>query len=114
MGNNHELTTLSEVMESLRKKGIDQEFLYTKGYLQIGNSPLYSPSELQIIKSYRFEGKTDPGDSSVLYLIKSMNGFTGFIIDSYGVYSNQENNEFNNLIRQIPVLDHHDEVLFTL
>ncbi len=114
MGTDHQLTTLSEVMEALAKKGIDKEFALTKNGFQLGDSRFYSPQDLIIIKTYRFEGENDPGDSSILYLIKTVDELIGYNIDSYGVYSEHENGDFNNFIRQIPVAKHEDEILFKL
>lgn len=114
MAEHHDLTTLSQVMEGLRKKGIDQEFKLKKEGFTIGSSKFYSPSDLLIIKDYRFEGETDPGEESVLYLIKANDGLIGYTIDSYGVYSEHESGDFNNFMRQIPVAKHEDEILFKL
>ncbi|MEO5967924.1 MAG: hypothetical protein ABIP68_04415 [Ferruginibacter sp.] len=114
MSTDHDLTTLSEVMNALGKRGIHQEFKLTKSGFQLGESKFYNPQDLTIIKTYRFEGETDPGDSSILYLIKTNDDLIGYNIDSYGVYSEHENGDFNNFIRQIPVANHESEILFKL
>ena len=58
--------------------------------------------DLTIIKTYRFEGESDPSDSSILYIIEANDGLKGYSIDAYGVYSNHDNEEgYDNFIRLI-------------
>lgn len=103
-----QMTTLSQVMNSLREKGQDAEFKLADsglGLINTGNGKLYSIEELRIVRTYRFEGESDPSDSAILYLIESKDGQTGYIIDSYGAYSSYENDDFDKLIRGIEVVE---------
>lgn len=46
------------------------------------------PSEFDIVAHHRFEGDTDPSNSSVLYVIESHNhAMKGILISAYGMYS---------------------------
>ena len=101
-----EMTTLSQVMNQLREKGKDVEFKLADsglGLINAGNGKLYSISDLRIIRTYRFEGDSNPADSSILYLIEAKDGTIGYILDAYGVYSGYEDDQFDKLIREIPV-----------
>ncbi len=100
------MTTLSQVMNQLREKGKDVEFKLADsglGLINAANGKLYSISDLRIIRTYRFEGDSNPSDSSILYLIEAKDGTIGYILDAYGVYSGYEDDQFDKLIREIPV-----------
>lgn len=52
------------------------------------------PSEFDIVAHHRFEGDTDPGNSSVLYVIESHDGhIKGVLISAYGMYSDSLSDE---------------------
>ncbi|MBK7884985.1 MAG: hypothetical protein IPJ81_15280 [Chitinophagaceae bacterium] len=111
----HPMTTLSEVMEKLRLKGLDTEMRWTKEGFSAGKGKVYQPDELEIIKVYRFEGMSDPSDTSILYLIKANDGLIGYSIDAYGAYSNHDNEEgYDNFIRLIPETGHDQQLSFEL
>ncbi len=115
MEKHDEMTTLVEVLEKLRMKKIDNEFRWENGSFNSGRGKNYSPEELTIIKTYRFEGESDPSDSSILYIIEAGDGLKGYSLDAYGVYSNHEGEEgYDNFIRQIKVENHEDQLMFEL
>lgn len=100
------MTTLSQVMNQLREKGKDAEFKLADsglGLINATNGKLYPISDLRIIRTYRFEGESDPSDSSILYLIEGTDGQVGYLLDAYGVYSGYEDDQFDKVIRAIPV-----------
>jgi hypothetical protein len=107
-----EMTTLVEVMDKLKKKGKDHEFLMTRNGFTPGNGKYYSPDELSIIKTYRFEGESDPADSAIIYIIQTNDGLTGYSLDAYGVYSTVDNSEFDEFIKKIPVNEHEEQAIF--
>ena len=110
-----QMSTLSTVMEKLRLKKMDNEFRWTPEGFTAGKGKVYQPEDLKILKSYRFEGASDPSDMSVLYLIQANDGLIGYSLDAYGVYSNHEDEEgYDNFIRKIPVEGHADQLLFDL
>ena len=99
-----EMNTLSSVLERLRVKKIDNEFRWTPEGFTANKGKTYKPDELTIIKTYRFEGASDPADSSILYIIEANDGLIGYSLDSYGVYSDHEDEEgYDNFIRHIKV-----------
>ncbi|MCU7695391.1 hypothetical protein ACFSPU_12810 [Haoranjiania flava] len=99
------MTTLTEVLNSLRKKGIDSEIkLNDANEMQHDKSgKIFKPEELTIIKTYRFEGQSDPGDNSALYIVKDAQGNKSFILDTYGAYSDNPGPKFDDFLKQIPV-----------
>ncbi|MEO8713081.1 MAG: hypothetical protein ABI405_13200 [Parafilimonas sp.] len=108
-----EMNTLSQIMNKLSVKGYDNEFRLTKdGFTTKDKS--YQPADLMIVKSYRFEGESDPADTSILYLIKANDGLIGYSLDAYGVYTNHDEEGYDNFIRQIPVKNNDAQLLFEL
>jgi len=109
-----EMNTLSQVMNKLSGKGYDTEFRWSDDNF-LYNDNAYKPDDLTIIKTYRFEGVSDPSDTSILYLIKTNDGNIGYSLDAYGVYSNHDDEEgYDNFIRQIPIKDNEEQLLFEL
>ena len=101
------MTTLSEVMRTLSERGIQREFrMNEKCEMKFENSEkVYQPAELVILKTYRFEGDSNPDDNAVLYVVKDGAGNRGMIIDSYGADSNYPGEEFDKFLRDIPILE---------
>lgn len=99
------MTTLSGVLEVLKERGYDTEFrLLEDGRLQnIGDNKIYDPGDLKIIRTYRFEGESNPSDSAVLYVLEHTTGHIGYIINAYGAYSDYEGDVFDDFIRKLPV-----------
>jgi hypothetical protein len=67
------------------------------------NEKIYSPEDLVIVKSYRFEGESNPDDNAVLYLIEDRDGELATLLDSYGATSNYSGEEFDNFLRKVPI-----------
>ena len=110
-----QMSTLSGVLEKLRVKKIDNEFKWTPDGFTIGKGKFYEPSDLKIIKVYRFEGDSDPSDSSVLYIIEANDGLIGYSMDAYGVYSNHDEEEgYDNFVRKVPLEDREEQILFDI
>lgn len=109
----NEMTSSSAVLEKLRQKKADNEFRWTEQGFTAGKNKVYTPEELKIIKTYRFEGDSDPADSSIIYVIEANDGLTGYSIDSYGVYSDHnDDGGYDNFVRQIPVEDREEQLIF--
>jgi hypothetical protein len=106
------MTTLTDVLEGLRQKHSDNEFKIDKnGFSTKGK--FYKPEDLTIIKTYRFEGESDPADSSIVYLIEATDGTIGYSIDAYGVYSTHEEDNYDDLIKKIQVQERDEQVIFS-
>jgi hypothetical protein len=106
-----EMTSLSYVLEKLRMRRQDNEFIMDGEQLAAPNGKKYEPTDLKIIKTYRFEGDSNPSDASILYIIEANDGLIGYSIDAYGAYSNHEEN-YDDFIRKISVEDRDEQILF--
>ncbi|RPD38543.1 hypothetical protein [Chitinophaga barathri] len=110
----NEMTTLSQVLAKLHSKGYDNEFKVSDhGRMQSPDGEqIYNPEDLKIIKTYRFEGESDPSDNSVLYLLEDQEGHKGYVLDAYGMYSSHDEAGFDEFLKKIPVEDREDQVIF--
>ena len=106
-----EMTTLSSVLEKLRLKKQDNEFLMTEEGFTPGNNKYYEPEDLTIIKTYRFEGDSDPSDSAILYVIEAKDGMRGYSLDAYGAYTNH-GDKYNEFIKKLNVEDRDEQIIF--
>ncbi len=107
-----EMTTVSSVLEKLRIKKHDKEFRMTPEGFTPGNGKYYQPDDLKIIRTYRFEGESDPSDSSIIYLIEANDGLIGYSLDAYGVYSDHENDGYDDFIKKIPLEEREEQHIF--
>ena len=107
---NHNLKTLSQVLDILRERGITRGIRMNeeKQFILEDTEITYKPSDLCIVKSYRFEGDSNPDDNAVLYVLQDKDGLQSIIIDSYGAESNYNGEEFDDFLRQIPVEEKED------
>jgi hypothetical protein len=80
--------TLSEAMAGLKSRGYTIDFNLSYDCIICHETPInLMPSEFEIMEVYRFEGETNPSDSSILYAIESKHGEKGVLVNAYGVYS---------------------------
>ena len=100
------------LLSNCKKQGMDHEFLMTKNGFTPGNGKYYSPEDLMIIKTYRFEGESDPADSSIIYIIQTNDGLTGYSMDAYGVYSTVDDTNYDEFIKKIPVEEREEQAIF--
>lgn len=110
----NEMVTLSQVLEKLRQKGIESEITLNHDKQMMANpsGKIYDPEDLLIFKTFRFEGASDPGDNSILYLVEDTQGNVSYILDAYGAYSNNEGPEFSDFIKKVPTEDRETQELF--
>ena len=104
---NHNLKTLSQVLNTLTKRGITKEICMNEEHQMIlrNEDKVYQPEDLTVVKSYRFEGDSNPDDNAVLYLLRDNDGTLATVLDSYGSESNYSGEEFDNFLRKVPIQD---------
>jgi hypothetical protein len=98
---NREMDTISTVLNNLKIKKQDNEFVIDETGLVMLNGKLYSQHDIKIIKTYRFEGESDPADEAIIYIIRANDGAIGYSLDAYGVYTNHTNDGYADLIRKM-------------
>jgi hypothetical protein len=110
-----EMNTLSQILEKLRTKGMDNELRMTDhGKMQSTSlNKIYTPADLNIVKTYRFEGMSDPADNTVLYLVQDSDDNFGYILDSYGAYSDNAGTAFDDFLKKINTNNRDEQELFS-
>jgi len=80
--------TLTEAIADLRKRGYTYDFNLHPEWIECPPLNLQlRPSEFHVDEVYRFEGMTNPDDSSILYAVHAPSGIKGVLVDAYGTYS---------------------------
>ena len=89
------MTTLSEVLNKLKKDGYTVDFNLSENSLKCkGSSLQIHPDEFVVDKHYRFEGESDPADEAVVYAISSAkHNVKGILVDGYGISSDEITND---------------------
>lgn len=85
MATNNRYDTLSQATSALNKEGYIAELkVISENQCEIEDET-FSPEELRIAEFHRFEGMSNPADTSVVYAVESKDGSKkGVLIDSYG------------------------------
>lgn len=87
--------TLSLAINDLIRRGYTYNFNLRPDCLECAENQLnIHPDDFDIDEIHRFEGMTDPGDSSILYAISSEKyGLKGLVVSAYGVYADTYSTE---------------------
>lgn len=98
----NEMSTLVECIKVIRTRGYKTSFIAESGE-RIKNEAgkLYGPASVKINNFYRFEGESDPGDSSILYAIEANDGTKGYITNAYGPYADIKVSAFIEKVEDI-------------
>jgi Fe2+ or Zn2+ uptake regulation protein len=87
--------TLSAAMNALKERGFTHEFDFKNSNLfSHFNETEFHANQLKIVEVHRFEGLTNPSDSSILYAILCDDGSKGLLVDAYGMYADADKTEF--------------------
>jgi hypothetical protein len=96
------MSTMVSILDVLTQNGYTTQFKAGDGILlSLVTNKEYSPEEVRINHFYRFEGESNPDDSSIIYAIETDSGEKGTLIDSYGAYSDQLINAFIKEVESI-------------
>lgn len=97
------MKTLSSCLSKMAEQGYTDEFkaFGLEGVQSLQTGKLYKPQDIRIVNFYRFEGISDPADMSILYVIETVDGLKGTLVDAYGTYASPEVNRFVLEVEQI-------------
>lgn len=97
----HIYDTVTAALTDLVNRGYNLDFNLTSEALECKSINLQlMPEEFEIEEVYRFEGITDPADSSVVYAISSnLGNLKGVLVDGYGVYAENISPELLNKLK---------------
>lgn len=95
------MESLIDVLCHLKELGWDHEFKVTeKNKVEINNF-FYDTNDIELIQTFRFEDDSDPTEQAIIYIIKASDGMIGYSIDSYGIYSNHNNDHYSDFISKL-------------
>lgn len=93
--NFEDMNTLSSCTNSVVRKGYTELFqAKEEGLFAPSNKRHYKANEVRIDNFYRFEGASNPSDSSILYILQTHDGVKGLLIDSYGMATDEQISQF--------------------
>ena len=97
-------STLSEAVEGLKAQGYTEDFTLKEDCIHCSSIDSdIAPEFFTVDQMYRFEGMSDPADSSVIYAITAeANGLKGILIDAFGTYSSPLKAEMIEKLRYRP------------
>lgn len=99
---NEGMKTLSSVMNKALHAGYTEDFEMTDTGLKApSNGHYYQPDQVRIVNFYRFEGDTDPSDSSILYVLETNDEVKGVLINAYGTYANDHIGDFIKQVEEM-------------
>jgi hypothetical protein len=104
--------TVSSILEKLRSKNSDHEFQMTHQGLASGKGKFYGPEELKIVKTFNFDERTNPSHSSILYVIETNDGVTGYSLDAFGAFKNYKNETHEEFFSKIPKEEKDEKLIF--
>lgn len=86
--------TLSEAINNKQAEGYTFDFNLSNSTLECkALNEVFQATEFNVDAFYRFEGDSNPDDSSILYAIHTQSGVKGLLVDAYGTYSDNLNAE---------------------
>ena len=87
-------SSLSVAIAQLQNEGYTEDFnLIEEGITSKALKKEWKAGDCDVVRYFRFEGMTDPGDSSILYVIETKDGKKGLLVDNYsaaGTYLSPE------------------------
>jgi hypothetical protein len=85
----HMYKTMAEAVDDLRRRGFTTDFsVHRESGQVVAGDRILKSEDLTIVEHHRFEGMSDPDDSSVVYALEASNGMKGVLVDAYGAYAN--------------------------
>lgn len=87
--------TLVQALNDLKARGFTSDFNLAGDCIECTQLDLrLHPDQFEIVEVHRFEGMTNPDDSTVLYAIMSPDGVRGTFVMAYGSYADGVHADF--------------------
>lgn len=94
---------LVEATNDLPKRGFTESFKFEDGkMICVKSKTNYTPNEMKIKESHRFEGYSNPADNSVIFAVECNDGKKGMVISSYGPGASLALDEFMKSVEIVP------------
>jgi hypothetical protein len=93
---------LTSCVKRMKEEGYKEDYQVTEdGLATFDKSKTYKPDQVRIVSFYRFEGESDPGDNTILYVIETDEGGKGTLVDGYGAYADENVSKFIVQVEEI-------------
>jgi hypothetical protein len=103
MANEEKMESVAGALEEFRRLDFTRGMAVVDGCLTVeGSDRRYRPDQVLIADHRRFEGVSDPSDSSVVYAIETTDGVKGTLVDGYNAYADAAVGEFLQGVRVLP------------
>ena len=87
-------TSLSEATNGLKARGYTHDFNLKPECVECPDLQLQlSPEHFTVDEFHRFEGMSSTDDNSIVFAITSDKGMKGVLVDAYGVYASNLNDD---------------------
>jgi hypothetical protein len=78
------MTSLNSCLNRIIGDGYTDKFKPTVSGLQSKiTNRVYKPQEVKVVSFFRFEGNTNPEDNAIMYIIETIDGVKGTLVNSY-------------------------------
>jgi len=96
--------TLSEAISDLQRLGYVEDFNLKGNCLECrARQMTLFTDEFEVDSTYRFEGESNPDDTSILFAISSeKHHIKGLLVDAYGAYGDSLTMEMINKLKYKP------------
>src|SRR5665213_3027975 len=92
--------TLVSCLNDLQTKGYKTQFKAApEGLISLTTNKVFQPENIKIAHFFRFEGESNPSDSSIVYAIESSGGEKGTLVDGYGNASDEHISHFMEKVK---------------
>lgn len=97
-----DMKSMVECLNRMVLDGYSEDFkVIDIGLKSLKSEKLYSAEEVSVVNFFRFEGQSDPEDNSILYVIETMDGGKGTLVDAYGPYADAKVTGFMKNVEDI-------------
>lgn len=89
------MDSLVVVLDTLEKLGFNSQFeVNGKNIVSLQTDNIFQSNEVKIVHFYRFEGESNPDDSSIMYALECNSGEKGTLVDGYGTSADTDTANF--------------------
>jgi len=97
-----DMQSLVSILGSLTALGFETQFKATEqGLLSLATQKAFQSGEVKVVHFYRFEGESNPADSSIVYAIETNDGEKGTLVDGYGTSSDSQVTDFMQKVEEM-------------
>lgn len=96
------MDSLVTILTAAEKMGFLSQFeVNGKNLVSLKTDSHFQSNEIKIVHFYRFEGESNPEDSSIMYAIECNNGEKGTLVDGYGTAADPDTANFMINVKNI-------------